>query len=124
METDQKRYDVLVIEDDPSTISLLKDFFEMKGYTCYGTSSGQKALDQLDQLNPKLILIDIILPDLDGYAICKEVRDNIKFKNVKIMYITAKSEEEIRQKVEETGADGYLLKPFELPKVEHLTDDL
>ncbi len=122
MDSNQKKCDVLIIEDDPSTIALLKDFFEMKGYKCKGLNSGQKALQVLESVFPKLILIDIILPDIKGYEVCKRIRENSKMKNVKLIYITAKSEEEIIEEVEETGANGFLLKPFELSKVEKLED--
>jgi CheY-like chemotaxis protein len=120
MESNQKQCDVLIIEDDPSTVELLIDFFKIKGYNCQGVNSGQKGLKKLTNILPKLILIDIILPDIDGYEVCKTIRGNIKYKDVIIIYITAKSKEEIIEKLEETGANGFLLKPFELPKVELL----
>lgn len=124
IEVKQKTLDVLIIEDDPPTVELLKDFFKMKGYSSQGVSSGQKVLNELEKFLPKLILMDIILPDIDGYTICSEIRRNNKYRDVKIIYITAKSEVEISQKVEETGANGYLLKPFDLSKVEQLEEFL
>ena len=120
IDSNQKRLDVLIIEDDPSTVALLKDFFEMKGYISKGVNTGRKGLKLLPSLLPKLILIDIILPDIEGYDVCENIREMIKFKDVPIIYITAKSEEEISSKVKETNANGFLLKPFELIKVEKL----
>lgn len=116
----KNKTDVLIIEDDPPTIELLNDFFAMKGYSSRGVKRGQKGLELAEKSGPKLILIDIFLPDIDGYEVCKKIRASPKLKDLKIVYITAKSEEEVSQKIQETGANGYILKPFELSKVEGL----
>ena len=61
------QYDILLIVDDLATIHLLTRYFESKGYSCHGVVSGSKGLEELERTSPKVILLDIILPDLSGY---------------------------------------------------------
>ncbi len=123
LEPEESQYDVLIIEDDPATIMVLQDFFELRGFICRGASTGEKGLEELSRKSPKLILLDIVLPDIDGYEIAKRIKFNEKFtenKDVPIYYITAVPEIEVSRKIEETGANGFFLKPFEFPKFEVL----
>ena len=107
-------FDVLIIDDDDSTINLLKDYFDTKGYTTKELAKGKEALFLLKKNVPKLILLDVLLPDIDGYEICKKIRSEPNYKDIPIFYITAVPEGEVREKIEETGANGYFIKPFDL----------
>jgi len=107
-------YDILLIEDDLSTIELVTNFFEAKGYTSKGVITGAKGLEELNFNIPKLILLDIILPDVSGFTICKKIKANDKFKDVPLIYLTAVPGKKVNEKIEETKADGYILKPFDL----------
>jgi len=108
------QYDILLIEDDLATIELVTNFFEAKGYTCKGVITGAKGLEELNFNNPKLILLDIILPDVSGFTICKKIKSSEKFSNIPLIYLTAVPENKVTEKIEETKADGYILKPFDL----------
>jgi len=112
------KIDILLIEDDLATIRLLKRFFDKKGYKCKGVISGTKGLEELRHSKPKLILLDVILPDLSGYEICNIVKSNEQYKNIPIFYLTAIPDSEIKKKVSETKADGYILKPFDFSNFE------
>ncbi|MFX1256886.1 MAG: response regulator [Promethearchaeota archaeon] len=105
-------YDILIIEDDIPTIAVLEDFFERKGYKSKGVTRGNAGLEELNKLKPKLILLDILLPDISGYQICKKLKSDMNFKDIPIFYITAVPKSEVSKKMEETMADGFLLKPF------------
>jgi CheY-like chemotaxis protein len=124
VEHNSKSNDVLIIEDDPPTMSLLADFFKMKGFSCKGVNSAKDGLEELKMNTPKLILLDIILPDIEGYEVCKEIRESYDLKELLIYYITARPEKEVSKKLKETGADGFLLKPFNFEKVENLAEKL
>lgn len=113
-------YDILIIEDDFLTIDLLVDFFQSKGFSCKHRSSASEALEEMQKVVPKMILLDIILPDMSGYEICKKIKSNAKFKDIPIYFITAVPGSEVSNKLEETGADGYFLKPFNFSKFEIL----
>ncbi len=110
---DSSIYDILLIEDDLATIRLLTNYFENKGFKCKGVSSGTKAIEELKHHRPKIILLDIILPDLSGYDLCKSIHTEKKTKNIPVYLLTAIPGSEVEKKLEETLADGYILKPFD-----------
>ena len=117
-------YDVLLIEDDLPTIRLIKSFFESRGVVCKGAISGNKGYDELKNSNPKLILLDIILPDVSGYDVCKRIKENEEYKNIPLYFLTAIPESEVEKKLEETGANGYILKPFDFSDFEVVFEKL
>lgn len=119
-ENSQLKYDVLVIEDDPDTVFLIEELFELKSYRIKGVNSGAKGLEELNTNTPKLILLDILLPDLDGYEVAKEIRNNDKFKKIPIFYITAVPVSEVSKRIKDTGVNGYILKPFDLDDFEKI----
>ncbi|MFX1496808.1 MAG: response regulator [Promethearchaeota archaeon] len=105
-------YDILLIEDDLATIRLITSYFDSKGYLCKGVVSGSKGLEELGRAQPKVILLDIILPDLSGYDICKTIKSDKEFKKIPTFFLTAISGSEVEKHLKETKADGYILKPF------------
>ena len=107
-------YDILLIEDDLSTIELVTNFFETKGYITKGVITGAKGLEELNYNTPKLILLDILLPDVSGFAICEKIKSITEFSNIPLIYLTAVPRNKVNEKIEETGANGYILKPFDL----------
>jgi len=116
--------DILIVDDDNYTIDLLTDYFSSKGYTCENTVDGKSALELLDKYKPKIILLDIILPDISGYNICAKIKSNKRLKNIPVYYITAVSPYEVKEKTKETGAQGYFLKPFNFTEFSELFDHL
>lgn len=113
-------YDILIIEDDFLTITLLTDYFRGKGYTCKYFTSGSEAIEEMHRYIPKLVLLDILLPDIDGYEICKIMKSIKRLQKVPVFYMTAVPRSEVDDKMEETGANGYFLKPFDFSKFEML----
>lgn len=116
----EPQYDILLIEDDLATIRLLTSYFESKGYKCQGVVSGTRGLEELRGGAPKLILLDIILPDISGYEICKKIKDHQKYKDVPVYLLTAIPGSEVEKKMGETRADGFILKPFDFSDFEVL----
>ena len=127
IEPETDTYDILIIEDDNATIMVLTDYFELKGYSSKGVTTGEKAIEELSRNIPKMILLDIVLPDIDGYKISKMIRFDEKFKKlsgVPVYFITAIPETVVSSKISETGARGFLLKPFDFEKFNILFSDL
>ncbi|MHA2038339.1 MAG: response regulator [Promethearchaeota archaeon] len=120
----EPEHEVLLIEDDLATIRLIKSYFESKGYKCKGVVSGSKGLEELGNAIPKLILLDIILPDLSGYDICKTIKSDNEYKNIPVFFLTAIAGSEVQKNLEETKADGYILKPFNFSDFEVIFDIL
>ncbi|MFX1275179.1 MAG: PleD family two-component system response regulator [Promethearchaeota archaeon] len=113
VQDDEVQYDVLIIEDDTSTIKVLANFFEIKGHTYKILMNGADAINEIIRSNPKIILLDILLPDIDGFEICKQIKSIETLKNNKVFYITAIPGDEVEARMIETKADGYFLKPFD-----------
>lgn len=120
---DRDQYEILIVDDDESTINLLLNFFENKGYKCKELFFGNQVTGFLNENFPKLILLDILLPDKNGYEICKALKfeeEYKKFSKIPIFYITAVPEVEVAKNLKGTGANGYFLKPFNFREFEIL----
>jgi len=118
IEIHNHEYDILLIEDNLATIRLITSYFESKGYTCKGFVSGSTGLEELGRTQLKVILLDIILPDLSGFDICKTIKSDREHRNIPIFFLTAISGSEVEKHLKETKADGYILKPFDLSDFE------
>ncbi len=112
IQVQQKSFDVLLIEDDISTIRLITSYFESKGYSCKGVVSGSKGIEELKNNIPKIVLLDIILPDINGFHICKTIKSDLEYKKIPVYFLTAIAGSEVEKNLNDTGADGYILKPF------------
>ncbi len=121
---ENQHYSILIVDDDNNTIKVLEGFFEIKKYSFKILTQGWDVIEELEKYQPKLILLDIILPDISGFEICKMIKSNPKFKNIPVFYITAISVDEVENKLPETKANGYFLKPFDFKKLEILFDYL
>ncbi len=113
-------YDILLIEDDLITIRLITSLVESKGYSCKGVISGAKGIEVLKNSSPKVILLDILLPDISGYDICKTIKSDSRYGNIPVFFLTAMTGSEVEENLKETGADGYILKPFNLSDFEKI----
>ncbi|MCB2215538.1 response regulator [Desulfofustis glycolicus] len=100
---------ILIIEDEVKLAELLRDYLKQDGFTVSCLHSGELAVDTVRRATPDLILLDLMLPVVDGLAICREIR---RFSNVPIIMITARVEEIDRLIGLEIGADDYVCKPF------------
>ncbi|WP_395009583.1 response regulator [Undibacterium sp.] len=101
--------EILIIEDEPDLASLIADYVRACGYQSLVLANGQSALEQIQLREPNLIVLDLMLPGLDGISLCRAVRT---FSQVPIIMVTAKVEEIDRLLGLEIGADDYLCKPF------------
>lgn len=124
IKVETKQYDILLIEDDLPTIQLITSYFEGKGFNCKGVISGNKGLEELKKSKPKLILLDIILPDISGYDICKIIKSNKNYRDIPIYFLTAIPGSEVEKKLIDTQSDGYILKPFDFSDFEVIFKNL
>ncbi len=100
---------ILVVDDEPNIVELAKLYLEGEGYQVEGVDSGQDALSKLDSIKPNLILLDLMLPDIDGFEVCRQIR---KESDIPILMLTARKEDIDKIIGLELGADDYLTKPF------------
>lgn len=103
---------LFIVEDEMPIVTLLKYNLEKEGHKVNFANNGEDALLAIQQKNPDLILLDWMLPDISGIEICKTLRKNNLLKDIPIIMLTAKGEEEDKLKGFQTGADDYVTKPF------------
>jgi DNA-binding response OmpR family regulator len=103
---------ILVVEDDPDIAELVARYLERDGYVVERTTSGREALARVATRPPSLVILDLMLPELDGLEICRLLRGNEKTSAVPIIMVTARAEESERIVGLEVGADDYIAKPF------------
>jgi two-component system phosphate regulon response regulator PhoB len=103
---------IFIIEDETSIIRLVQHNLEKDGFIVSSAINGNEGLKDLKKFEPNLLLLDWMLPDLSGIEICKSIRKNTSFKNLPVIMLTAKGEEEDKIKGLDSGADDYLTKPF------------
>ena len=104
---------ILVVDDDVNICELLRLYLEKEGYTVSIVNDGESAVKSFGEIQPDLMLLDIMLPRLDGWQVCREIRQNSK---VPIIMLTAKSEERDELLGFDLGVDEYISKPFS-PKI-------
>ncbi len=103
---------IFIIEDEPSIIQLVKHNLEKEGFVVSSSLNGNEGLKELKKFQPNLLLLDWMLPDLSGIDVCKNIRRDNIFKNLPIIMLTAKGEEEDKIKGLDSGVDDYITKPF------------
>ena len=104
--------EILIVDDEPNVVVPIQFLMEQHGYRVMTAERGEDALDLIYQYKPDLVILDIMLPGIDGYEVCEIVRLNPNYRNVKIIFLTAKGREEEIAKGLALGADAYITKPF------------
>ncbi len=112
--------DFLIVDEDDATCIVLEAFFKLKGYSTLSVSTGTKALESLKEITPKIILLDILLPDIKGYEICKKIKSDENLSSIPVFYTSALPELNISEHIVDTKADGYFLKPFDFTEFNSL----
>ena len=117
---------VLIVDDEPSIIVALQFLMEQNGYDTLVAFSGEEAMEAVGRDHPDLILLDIMLPVVDGFEVCQRVRENPVWKDIRIVLLTALGSEAHVTKGLDLGADAYVVKPFSnmdlLAKVKELLE--
>ena len=104
--------DILIVDDEPNAVVPIQFLMEQQGYRVMVAERGEDALDLIYQYKPDLVLLDIMLPGIDGYEVCEIIRLNPKYRNIKIIFLTALGREEQIAKGLILGADAYITKPY------------
>jgi two-component system, OmpR family, alkaline phosphatase synthesis response regulator PhoP len=108
---------ILFADDEADLIETLRFPLELEGYEVLVSNNGEDALEKAHQENPDLILLDIMLPKMDGYKICRLLKFDKKYKHIPILMLTARTQEKDKETAMEMGADEYITKPFEIDEV-------
>ncbi|MFQ6003755.1 MAG: PleD family two-component system response regulator, partial [Candidatus Zixiibacteriota bacterium] len=108
-----QEWKIVIVDKDQAVLELLKTIFEEKGYKVTTVSSSQEAVQVIESLMPHLIILEIDLPGMDGYEICKKIKADSKTRLIPVMFLTEKREMEDKIKGLRLGAIDYLTKPFQ-----------
>jgi DNA-binding response OmpR family regulator len=108
---------ILIVDDEPFIVETVRFALEQAGYACLAAFDGEEALRIARAENPGLILLDIMLPKLNGFQVCRLLKFDERYRHIPIVMLTARTQERDRLLGREIGADGYVTKPFDLPEL-------
>jgi len=103
---------ILIVDDAPNIVLSLEFLMKKEGYDVHSVSNGEEAMTAIAEKIPDLILLDVMMPRMDGYEVCQELRANPDWQDIKILMLTAKGRDVEREKGLALGADDYVTKPF------------
>jgi twitching motility two-component system response regulator PilG len=103
---------ILIVEDEDSLLKLESILLTSKGYDVQGVKDGRAALEAIEKNLPDLVLLDIMLPEMDGFEVCRRIKSDPKTKNIPVIMLTAKKSRDDMARGEQVGADWYITKPF------------
>lgn len=121
MSQDRPRSRVLVVDDEPDLVRILEFGLKAAGYAVETAADGQEGLKKARELKPDIILLDLMLPKLDGYKVCRLLKFDERYKHIPIMILSARTQEGDQTLAHEMGANRFLTKPYEFAEIlEHI----
>ena len=108
---------ILIVDDEPDLLEMVQINLEIEGYECIVAYDGFRALDRARKEQPDLIILDVMLPGLNGYKVCRLLKFDEKYKRIPINMLTAEAQQADRLMGEATGANYYMTKPFDADKL-------
>ena len=103
---------IMVVDDEPDILTSLRVIFEYYGYDVITVNNGEKCIDELKKGFKGIILMDIMMPKMDGYEVLRQLRESVAAKQIPVIFLTAKGQKKDVLKGMELGANDYLVKPY------------
>jgi DNA-binding response OmpR family regulator len=122
MKTHSKK--ILIVDDEPNILMSLDFLFRRKGFEVFIARNGKEAIELLESKHPDLALLDIMMPDVDGYEVCEHIRSSQALAATKVVFLSAKSKKTDIERGLEAGADRYMTKPFSTRELMATVNDL
>ncbi len=113
---ENSHYKILLVDDEPDILEFLSFNLKKEGFQIYTSNNGRDALKIANEIKPHIIILDVMMPDMDGIETCREIRNNENLKNVLITFLTARGEDYSQIAGFDAGADDYITKPIK-PRV-------
>ncbi len=107
------KHKIMVVDDEPNIVKLVRISLELANYEVIEAFSGTEALEKVRDVVPALFLLDIMMPGLNGYDVCKRLKADERTKNVPVVMLTAKGQKGDAEEGLKAGADDYIIKPFD-----------
>ncbi len=108
---------ILIVDDEPNIVMTLEYTFKRNDFEVYIARDGGEAIEILNEVVPDVVLLDIMMPKVDGYETLKQIRENDRLETTKVVFLTAKNKASDIEKGLKLGADKYLTKPFSVKKI-------
>jgi DNA-binding response OmpR family regulator len=105
---------VLVVDDDPNALDIVRTYLESKGYPVATAKDGSEALSLLDSVRPALVLLDVMMPGMDGWEVARVIKNHPTFGSTRVVMLTARSDFADKHEGLRAGADDYIVKPIQL----------
>jgi len=104
---------ILIVDDEPDILRVVEFRLKKEGYTVYIAKDGGEGWKMVQEVNPDLVFIDLRMPIMGGTEVCDKMRQDERFKNTFVIFITASQTEHVKQKMQECKANDWMIKPFE-----------
>ena len=108
---------ILVVDDDPNSLDIVRTYLEAKGFTVATAVNGKDALAKLEEVRPALMLLDVMMPGMDGWEVARVVKNHPNFKGTRVIMLTARSDFADKHEGLRAGADDYIVKPIKLEEL-------
>ncbi len=108
---------ILIVDDDPNSRDIVQTFLESRGYQVATAEDGQDALAKLEELQPGLVLLDVMMPGMDGWEVARVIKNHPDFGRTRVVMLTARSDFSDKTEGLRAGADDYIVKPIRLEEL-------
>lgn len=108
---------VVIVDDEPAMVDMLTTFLTMKGFQVHGAYTGMAGLDAIERVHPDIVLLDLMLPDIDGFEVCRRLRSRPAYASLPVVIISARAETEAVERAMGAGANAYMVKPLRFPEL-------
>lgn len=115
---------IVIVDDEPHIVDMMSTFLTIKGYDVRGAYTGEGGLSLIHAERPDLVLLDLMLPDIDGFTVCARLRAAEDFAVLPIVIVSARTDSASRARAEQAGADAYFTKPVAMPDLVRALDKL
>jgi DNA-binding response OmpR family regulator len=112
-----KQATILVVDDNLDNVEILRALLESRGYTVAEASDGRSALAKIEEIQPDLVLLDVMMPGMDGWQVCRTIKNHPVFCNTRVVMVTAKGDYEDKFEGMRAGADDYVVKPIDMQEL-------
>lgn len=113
MEHNKSQYKILLVDDEPNILLAIDFLMSQQGYITAKAFSGEAALEKMDEFMPHLVILDVMMPGMDGFEVARKIRNSENYNQVRIVFLTAKGTAEDKLKGYGSGGEIYITKPFD-----------
>ena len=103
---------VLIVDDSPAQVKLMQGFLEHEGYQPVGLNDPRRVEETISSVRPSVVLLDVVMPERNGFQVCRELKGNAEFQSIPVILVTSKDSVSDKYWGEQQGADAYVTKPF------------